>query len=60
MTEYKVMVRAKNGKRFQCFGHHTESFHADRNAQSLANSLWTKNVKVVVNDGYTKEELIYK
>ena len=60
MTEYRVMARAKHQKRHQCYGHHTDSFHADRHAECLAKRAWTASVKVIVDDGYTKEELIYK
>lgn len=60
MTEYRVMVKAKHGKHYQCYGHHTESRYADKNAESLARQLWTEKVKVVVDDGCTKEELSYK
>lgn len=60
MTEYKVMAKGKHDKRFHCYGHHTESYHADKSAVSLAKDLWTRQVKVIVLDGYTKEELTYK
>lgn len=60
MTTYKVMAKGRTNKRFQCLGHHTESFYADKNAESLAKAAWTKEVKMIVDDGYTKETLIYK
>ena len=61
MTEYKVMAKGKYDKRFHCYGHHTEAKYADRNAESLARDLWTKEVKVIVKDsnGITNE-LFYK
>lgn len=60
MTTYKVMAKGKYDKRFHCYGNNTESKHADKHAESLVKSLWTKEVKIIVNDGYTKETLIYK
>lgn len=60
MTEYKVMAKGRRDRRFHTYGHHTESAKADKNATSLANSLWTSEVIVIVNDGYVKERLTYK
>lgn len=60
MTTYRVMAKGKHDKRFQFFGHHEDSRRADRNAEYLARSLWTGSVKVIVDDGANREELIYK
>lgn len=61
MTEYRVMVKAKRNKRFQSYGHYTEAYYADRNAERLANELWTKEVKIIVTDSNgIKNELVYK
>lgn len=60
MTEYKVMAKPKHGKRFQCFGHHTESKRASIDADRLTKQAWTAEVKVIVIDGSLKEELRYK
>ena len=61
MTEYRVMVKGKHNKRYQCFGHHTDAYHADKHAASLSNDMWTKEVKIIVKDsnGVTNE-LKYK
>lgn len=60
MIAYRVMAKGKHEKRFHCYGHHTESKHADANAESLTKALWTKEVKVIVEDGCIRETLIYK
>ena len=61
MTEYKVMAKGKHQKRFRCYGRGTDSYHAERNADSLAKSLWTGSVKIIVTDSNgIKNELIYK
>lgn len=58
--EYKVMAKGRHEKRYQCYGHHTDATRAERNAMSLVRSAWTKGVKVICDDGFAKEELIYK
>ncbi len=61
MTEYKVMAKSKHQKRFQCFGHHTDPKHADRNALSLVNSLWTCKVKIIITeDNGISNTVLYK
>lgn len=61
MTEYKVMAKGKYEKRFHCYGHHSDSYHADKHAESLAMSLWTGSVKIIVtDDNGVKNELSYK
>ncbi len=61
MTKYKVMAKEKHDKRFHCYGNHTEAYHADKNAESLANSLWTKEVKIIVkDDNGIENEITYK
>ena len=61
MTEYKVMAKAKHGKKFVCYGHHTDPAFAENSAKGLAGHGWTASVKVIVKDsnGITNE-LIYK
>ena len=61
MTTYRVMAKAKYGKRFQCLGHHDDSKFAENNAISLSKSLWTREVKIIVTDdnGITNE-IFYK
>lgn len=58
--EYRVMAKGKHEKRHQCYGHHTDAYNAEKNAMCLVRSAWTKSVKVICDDGFRKEELIYK
>ena len=61
MTEYKVMAKPKNGKRFQCYDHCAEPKYAEFHANALAKESWTKEVKVIVtDDNGISTTLIYK
>ncbi len=58
--EFQIMAKGKNDHRYHCYGYHSDSKVADRHAKNLAESLWTRDVKVICIDGNLKEELIYK
>ena len=61
MTEYKVMAKPKNGKRFQCRACYSQPEEADHYANAIAKCLWTKEVKVIVtDDNGISNTLIYK
>lgn len=58
--DYHVMAKGKYDRRFHCYGYHSNYEEADRHAKNLAESLWTREVKMVYIDGNSMEERIYK
>lgn len=61
MTEYRVMVKGKNSKRFQCYGHHSDPVYAENDARFFARQSWPVKVKIIAkDDNGVKNEIIYK
>ena len=61
MTEYRVMVKGRLSKRFQCYGHHSDPVCAENGAMFFARQSWAVKVKIIaIDDNGVKNELIYK